>query len=103
MKTLVRYDKPPPNGLPQELITYLDTTGNVSEEDLKTLKSGQRLFQPIRSLDSVDPCLWFITHNLCGTKRSEGLKGNRPAADRSEPATVGDRTDGGQCHGPGGL
>jgi len=44
MKTLVRYDTPPPNGLPQEPITYLDTTGNVSEEDLKTLKSGQRLF-----------------------------------------------------------
>jgi hypothetical protein len=44
MRTLVRYDAPPPDGLPQELIGYLDTTGNVSEEDLKTLKSGQRLF-----------------------------------------------------------
>jgi hypothetical protein len=44
MKTLVRYDMPPPDGLPQELITYLDTAGRVSAEDFKTLKSGQRLF-----------------------------------------------------------
>jgi hypothetical protein len=44
MRTLVQYDAPPPDGLPQELMGYLDTTGNVSEEDLKTLKSGQRLF-----------------------------------------------------------
>jgi len=44
MRTLVRYDAPPPGGLPHELITYLNTTGNVSHEDLKTLKSGQRLF-----------------------------------------------------------
>jgi hypothetical protein len=44
MRTLVRYDAPPSEALPPELITFLDTTGNVSEEDLKTLKSGQRLF-----------------------------------------------------------
>jgi len=44
MRTLVRYDVPPPEGLPPELITFLDTTGNVREEDLKTLKRGQRLF-----------------------------------------------------------
>src|SRR5262249_50095433 len=31
MRTLVRYDAPPPEGLPHELITYLNTTGNVSE------------------------------------------------------------------------
>lgn len=44
MDALVRYDTPPPNGLPQELITYLDTAGDVSDEDLKTVRLGQRLF-----------------------------------------------------------
>jgi len=31
MRTLVRYDVPPPEGLPPELITFLDATGNVRE------------------------------------------------------------------------
>jgi len=77
MDTLVRSDMQPSSKLPRELIDYLNTSGTVSDEDLKVIKKGQRLFSRHGHLILLVLVCGSLPTSYAARKGVKVLKGTR--------------------------